>query len=178
MKLPVKEDVEKIDLSKLHKYLKHVPNHFKEGHEPYRLLAYMSKGYKNIADLGTYEGLSALALSNNHLAKVTSYDIDGTNNIVSGRKNITFVVRDLFDHIDDILKCDLIYLDIDPHDGIQEQRFTDILLERKYKGVVIADDIHLPRYDKMIQWWKDITIEKHDVTEIGHHSGTGIIRFI
>jgi predicted O-methyltransferase YrrM len=37
----------------------------------------------------------------------------------------------------------LILLDIDPHDGIQEAKFLDILRRIQYQGIVIMDDIHL-----------------------------------
>ena len=37
------------------------------------------------------------------------------------------------------------------------------------------DDIHLSR--KMDNFWDGLKNEKYDLTEIGHHSGTGIAIF-
>jgi hypothetical protein len=44
-----------------------------------------------------------------------------------------------------------------------------------YRGIVILDDIHLN--DHMNTFWNNITQKKHDVTNVGHFSGTGIIIF-
>jgi hypothetical protein len=44
-----------------------------------------------------------------------------------------------------------------------------------YKGYVFCDDIHLNH--NMENWWQSVKIEKYDITDIGHFSGTGLINF-
>lgn len=168
-----------MSLEHLYKYIEGSPRHFSQpaGVEVYEYLAEVSKDYANISDLGTDMGFSALALSNNEKSRIISYDMDLSKLLVKDKKNITFVLGNIFDYIDDIIKSDLIYLDIDPHDGIQEENFINVLEKKKYKGIVIADDIHLKRYPKMVEWWNNVKQRKEDVTEKGHWSGTGIIYF-
>lgn len=161
---------------------RYIPIHFidKPGTEAYSLyLDYalgLDKGAR-IADLGTYEGLSALAFSGNKSISVNSYDITLEHNLVKDRKNITFIEGDIFEkkNLDNILKCDLILVDVDPHNGIQEQKFLDILIEKGYKGITLWDDIHLNL--GMKNFWHKVKLPKEDLTAKGHHSGTGLIVF-
>jgi len=153
------------------------------GRCPYKLYAYMSSYYKTIADLGTFLGHSALACALNPDTQVTTYDIDSSYRAIKDKDNIKFVVDDIFNHIDDILENELIILDVDPHDGIQEAKFVEILKQKKYKGVVIADDIHLsrvpgkPASHPMEEWWSNLTCSyKKDITPYGHCQGTGIFK--
>lgn len=167
-------------IEQLHKYISTVPDHFRDepGVEPYALYMEYSVGLPGgakIADLGTLQGLSALALSANPSVEVLSYDIDQSKNLVDDKDNITFILGNVFDHLDEILKCDLILVDIDPHDGIQEKRFFDILVEKQYRGVTLWDDIH--HNLGMQNFWHKIKMPKEDLTERGHHSGTGLIVF-
>ena len=144
---------------------------------PYKLYAHLSKNFKRVADLGTYYGHSALACSLDSNTQVTTYDLYPEHRAIKEKENITVVEGDLFDHIDDILEHDLIILDIDPHDGIQEARFTDILKQEKYKGVIVADDIYLQRDPRMSAWWNNLICSyKKDITAYGHSQGTGIFK--
>lgn len=180
MKLPTYEELQGLSVHNLEKYLDYIPVHFLKdpGIEPYKLCIWLSSQFKTIADLGTYQGLSALALSYSKETKVTSYDITQSSNLVSNRKNITFIEGSIFDHVDEIIKNELIYLDIDPHDGLKEEKLMQCLLDANYKGVVVADDIKLHRYPRMVEWWKSIDEDiKKDITNLGHYSGTGIIYF-
>lgn len=174
-------DLTGIDLQPLKQFVKtRVPEHFKKapGEEAYALYAYISENMQEgstIADLGTLQGLSALALSYNPDIKVISYDIDLSKNIVGDKDNIEFIEKNMFDDLDRILECDLILLDVDPHDGIQELDFFDILEEKKYKGNVLCDDIH--HNLGMQNFWHKVKRSKMDLTEYGHHSGTGFVEF-
>ena len=58
------------------------------------------------------------------------------------------------------------------HDGEFEQEFADYLTEINYKGLVMFDDIHLN--SEMSNFWDGLENEKYDLTDIGHHTGTGI----
>ena len=157
---------------KAYPYLKHEKEH-------YRLLTYLSKTNDNILiiDAGTSQGHSCLALAQNLKNKVITYDIMDKNfPFFNEYKNIEFKKLDINQETPETIKsAKLIILDIDPHDGRQEKIFTDYLIKINYKGYVLCDDIHLNQ--GMKDWWNSILIEKHDVTEVGHFSGTGLINF-
>jgi len=153
-------------------YLKHEKEH-------YRLLTYISKSTENIIiiDAGTSHGHSCLALAQNPRNKVITYDIKNKNfPFFNEYKNIKFKQLDINKERSDIIKsAKVILLDIDPHDGVQEKLFTDYLKQMDYKGYVFCDDIHLNH--NMENWWQSVKIEKYDITDIGHFSGTGLINF-
>jgi len=172
-------NLDQIDITTLESHIKaHVSNFVDQpGLEPYTLYSFFSSRLKagaKVADLGTLQGLSALALSYNPDVQVTSYDIDLSKNIVE-KDSIIFVQGNCFDHLDDILQSDLILIDIDPHDGIQEQDFYDILLQKHYSGITLWDDIH--HNLGMKNFWHKVESKKTDLTNVGHHSGTGLIEF-
>jgi hypothetical protein len=133
-----------------------------------------------IADLGTLYGASALALgADNPHSYIRTYDI--INHIPAGELsckdlgNIAVVHADCLLHINEFTDADLIHLDIDPHDGIQEQRLLDLLIRNDFKGLLICDDIHLSA--SMESFWDRINLKKFDITHLGHWSGTGIVVF-
>ena len=154
---------------------------FDVGKEHYKLLSYLVKNYFNkddiIIDIGTFIGLSALALSSNG-NYVYTYDV--SDNIpdsvltIKNVKNIYYTIGDCIDDIDILLRASLIMLDID-HSGIEEKRILDILRENNYKGIVIMDDINI--FEPMRKLWDSIPERKYDITKFGHWSGTGIILF-
>lgn len=173
------EELNQINLSK---YLKSTDDqgfpkswfYMNAGLEHYRLLAYISKLYNGVTllDIGSYQGSSAIALSFNKKNKVISYDIDqqpeiGEINI----PNIKFIKGNV---LKDEITAPFILLDT-YHDGTFEQDFVNHLLKINYKGLVMFDDIHLNK--EMSNFWNGLQNEKYDLTEIGHHSGTGIAIF-
>jgi len=147
--------------------------------EHYRLLVYLTNLYNEITiiDAGTNFGHSCLALAQNLNNKILTYDIVPKNlNFLNQYPNVSFKQMDINNESEEILKSTkIILLDIDPHDGIQETKFINHLINIGYRGYVICDDIYLN--DGMKNWWDSITIEKYDVTDIGHGTGTGIINF-
>lgn len=171
--LKIDSGLYEIDLSCLQAsgYLKEAP-----GREPYKLLAYLSQqlpaGAK-VADIGTFQGDSAVALAFNPQVRVLSCDtVQRPHPTVA---NIDFVHGDCFNMMPQFLDCDLISFDISPHDGQQERKFLDQLVQLKYRGVVVWDDINYS--DGMRQFWKSIVLRKFDVSAVGHHSGTGVTVF-
>jgi len=167
------------------KYEQHKINEMNTGHEKgehYKLLSYLSDLFEDelILDLGTRDGLSALSLSWNKKNSVITYDLEPKpeemNSFESLIPNCEFKQMNIFDEDVEILKkAKLIFLDLDPHDGIQELRFMQILEEIEYKGIVICDDIEW--FQKMKKWWNGITQKKYNITNYGHGSGTGLIDF-
>lgn len=147
--------------------------------EHYRLLVYLTNYFDNIKiiDASTLHGLSALGLSQNKKNKVITYDINVNPNLLKLVKDSTNIERKILDINEEnwefINQSKFILLDIDPHDGQQEKKFIEKLKEINYEGFLICDDIHLN--NEMEYWWNSLDLKKIDVTEIGHHSGTGII---
>lgn len=144
--------------------------------EHYRLVAYMSYMYNDetLYDIGTYRGLSAIALAANPKNTVISYDIKDYLR-VKQMSNIQYKIGNCYEDAG-MLKSPLILLDVDPHNGEFEKQFVTFLLEKQYKGIVVFDDINLNA--PMKEFWAWMTqVEKHDITEYGHHSGTGLAVF-
>ena len=152
--------------------------------EHYRLLAYLSMliDSHTVVDIGTYTGLSALALSYNENNRIITYDIEDcftkySPNIITpkNKKNIEFRIGDCRKDVDLFKNTNFVVLDVDPHDGKQEVEFFKFFEEINYEGIVVLDDIYI-NYD-MEEFWKNIKQEKHDVMRYGHWSGTGIVQF-
>ena len=143
--------------------------------EHYTLLSTVSKEYNNtiLYDIGSYKGLSAIALSSNQNNLIISYDIEYLLK-VDRPKNVEFRIGDFYND-KELLRSPLIMFDIDPHDGLQEKKFVSYLTSNNYKGTVIFDDIHLN--DGMKDFWSSITQQKQDYTNLGHWSGTGVVHF-
>lgn len=143
--------------------------------EHYNLLSTLSNEYNGVKiyDIGTYKGLSALALSANPNNLVISYDI-GYFIEVDRPVNVEFRIGNFYTDAE-MLSSPLIMFDIEPHNGLDERVFIDNLLRVGYKGTVIFDDIHLN--DGMQKFWDSVTQEKYDLTTMGHWSGTGKVIF-
>jgi len=138
------------------------------GQEHYRLLRYLGHHFERCGDIGTYQGYSALALSEG-CKNVISWDVRN-NELFHGETSIDFRIGDCTKD-PDLLKCDLIVLDVD-HSGKFEKRLIDHLLLMDWHGTIIADDIYLPT---LRPWWDSLQAEKYDITHIGHYTGTGLI---
>lgn len=147
--------------------------------EHYKLLSYLASRFNDttLIDAGTYQGYSAMALAQNPSNRVKSYDIMTLSfPFLQPYTNVELLNRDINEESKEVLcNAPLISLDIDPHDGFQEARFVDKLINIDYQGYVICDDIHLN--GNMRNWWLSVTLPKYDITDIGHLSGTGLICF-
>ena len=150
------------------------------GQSEYRLYAWLTTQFNNttILDVGTRTGGSALALSYNETNKVMSYDLQeqGASSGIS-KSNVQFNIKDFRE--DDTLDFDnisIIMLDVDPHDGVQEEEMFEWLEEKGWKGLVLLDDIG-PQWPEIEDFWNRITYPKLNVTEVGHMSGTGLVNF-
>jgi len=174
------------------------------GVEHYKLFMGISKQLKNskILEIGTHNGNSAVSLSygnlfNNNI-EIDTFDI--INLLQDNPKkyfdkyNVNYYLENLFNeeirekYKTKILLYDIIFIDIDPHEGILEYDFLIWLKNNNYNGLIIFDDIHLglnhtannyrPTQTTMQDFWKKINEEfKKDLTYIGHHSGTGLVCF-
>lgn len=169
----------------LDKYERHRINEMNVGQEQgehYKLLYYLTTLMENelILDLGTRDGLSALCLSHNKKNNVITYDLNNKPEELLQYEhklpNLTFKQMNVFDESLEVFKkSKLIFLDLDPHDGIQEKRFMELMESIDYNGIIVADDIVW--FPNMANWWANIKQRKYDVTRFGHGSGTGLILF-
>lgn len=157
------------------------------GKEHYRLMAYLSSLFNNsiILDIGTHNGYSAAALSYNETNIIHSFDIIDKNiNVnIKNKNNIKYYINNLFE-INEfmnfkelILEAKIIFLDVDPHNGIMEKNFYDLLNSINYNGIVICDDIWYFKEMRDNFWYKIDDKYRYDITNLGHWSGTGIINF-
>ncbi len=74
--------------------------------------------------------------------------------------------------IEEIHSSPFIMLDID-HSGKTEKEILDFLVDNNWHGHLLLDDIYLN--NAMKDFWNNITLEKYDLTHIGHFSGTGLV---
>jgi len=169
------------------------------GKEHYLLLASLGLQIQNkkILEFGTHHGRSAYTMAygnrkmNNNNAIIT-YDINKIIlNGIFDNTNIDYRIEDLFDiekreqNKKHILSSDIIFIDIDPHEGIMEYDMYLWLKENDYKGIILFDDIHLTAGhmgvttgNSMQQFWDKIEDKyKIDLTNVGHWSGTGLVSF-
>ena len=169
-----REELNEIDLSEF-KGVQHWFN-LEAGQEHYRLLAYISTLFKGetLIDVGSYKGDSARALSFNKINGVISYDIEPQPEISNiDLPNVTFKVMNVLEET--ILIDSIPFMILDTyHNGDFEQEFMNKLIEIDYHGLVMFDDIHLNR--QMQTFWHGIAQVKWDVTHMGHHTGTGIVK--
>lgn len=178
-----KEELLKIDLRELSSLI--IEDEFRGyflddiGKEHYKLIAYFSKKYQDslLIDIGSYKGCSALAMSYNKNNNVLSFDIrQGLKRLKEYPTNIEFIIANVMDPIykEYVLSSPFMVLDTD-HDGPFENAFYEYLKSIQYKGLLLIDDIkyNLP----MAEFWNRIDEEKYDVSEYGHHSGTGLVIF-
>ena len=181
-----KAAVDSVDLAPLERYVcwrddDHV---FCEeaGREHYRLLAYLGREMRcrELLDVGTCHGFSAVALSSDPAKLVRSFDvvdrIPCSRVTARDRPNVVLRVGDGYmAELADITRdTDLVLIDID-HTGAAERELMAGLRAAGYRGLVLLDDIKLN--DEMRRFWDEIPEAKLDVSAVGHWSGTGLVVF-
>ena len=161
-----------------------------------------------IVDLGTLYGNSAAALAYNKSNKVYTYDIEhraeASEKFESEEfKNVKYIIGNCIEnnwqgtvssqahaYVQDkntpfktdkeiFLSSKLIFLDVDPHDGIQEAIVLNFLVEYDWKGIMVCDDIGL-QHPLMHEWWNSIELPTYTIrNKYGSHGGqgTGVICF-
>lgn len=148
--------------------------------EAFQLLSHITKQFNDITiiDAGTHYGWSAYCLKENPKNKVITYDITDqfNNEYLKVVPNVEVKILDINKEDQQIIhSAEVIYLDIDPHDGIQEKVFTDLLDTIGWQGYLFCDDIHIN--SGMENWWNSINLNKYDLTEVGHIHGTGLVTY-
>ena len=155
------------------------------GSELYRLLAHLARQMpagSTLVNIGTYCGLSALALAMNEACDVMTYEVydqipESSEDVKTIRDvgNITYKLQDALTDQAVLTAAKIIVIDDDPHDGVQEAEFMTALRGMGYQGLVVLDDIRLN--DQMKTFWTNIPERKYDLTQYGHWSGTGVVCF-
>jgi hypothetical protein len=153
--------------------------------EHHPLLTKLSKEHKNsiLIDIGTHLGASAYSLSREPSNRIYSFDILHKRELPK-LQNVTYHLDNLMTAEgrekwkDFLLQSAFILLDIDPQDGFLEYEFYEWLRDNNYQGFVVCDDIwHFEGMRKNF-WYKIPYEHKIDITDEGHFSGTGIVRFV
>ena len=159
--------------------------------EHYRLFAAMVDYLqpKQIIEIGTAEGLSALSMLSKlpQQSELVSFDIIPWNEYSNCYlKNSDFETHNFRQIISDLSNqnefvkyqsllqsADILFVDA-PKDGIFESTFLNQLAGIEFSSLplVILDDIRLLN---MVKLWREIKRPKLDLTSFGHWSGTGLI---
>jgi hypothetical protein len=158
----------------------------KMGQEHYQLLANLVKQLPSnsvVGDIGTYRGASALSLTANPKIKVVTYEIfdviPNTEKTIKNHPQIEMKMTNCLNpsELALISTMPLVFLDVDPHDGVQERVILSAMQQSGFKGILLLDDIHIN--DKMKSFWNEIpaSLKKVDLTAYGHKFGTGAIIF-
>lgn len=154
--------------------------------EHYRLLPALARtvAARAVIEVGTFTGMGTIALAESR-AHVTTYDIepwysfpDSVIRESDTEIRITPRLGDLADpsffesELDRLAAADMIFVD-GPKDTAFEPQFSSLLVER-FSGsgkLLVFDDIRLLN---MVQFWRDLPLQKLDLTSFGHWSGTGV----
>ena len=169
----------------------------------YAILAQLSTYINDsiIVDLGTLYGESAAALSYNQSNKVYTYDVEHREEAATrlGKiefQNVKYIIGNCIENNwsgmamlegvqpksdkEIFLSSKLIFLDVDPHDGIQENKVLNFLIDNNWKGIMVCDDIGMGRepgkqnaHPLMRDWWNTIDLPKYDISKNYYASGTG-----
>jgi len=174
------EDLDNIDLISLSDRIKsdEYKRYFlsRSGMEHYRLLSFVSQMNNDIQilDIGTLKGCSALAFSINKSNNIISIDVASQVELYDIPENVKFIIDNILSekYVETILNSKYILLDTF-HDGTFEKEFHQHLINIKYSGFVIFDDIKLN--PQMIEFWNSISNNKLELTSIGHVTGTGVV---
>lgn len=158
--------------------------------EHYRLLPSLIGvlGARNVVEIGTFTGLSALAMLTAlpDDGRLATFDIIPWDDIGGTALRREDFGRRLVQHLGDLsdpstfaahrqvlMEADLIFID-GPKDGHFEPELLALLLPA-LKGLgtmIVLDDI---RVLEMVEVWERIDDPKQDLTSLGHWSGTGLV---
>lgn len=146
---------------------------------------------KTVIEIGTAEGLSALALLEFLPANgyIHTFDIIPWDRFTpQALRTEDFADGKLVQHVEDLSNpivfekhkttleaADLIFID-GPKDGITEPAIITALsaLKASRRPLVILDDV---RFLNMIELWQQLKKPRIDLTTFGHWTGTGVVQW-
>lgn len=126
-----------------------------------------------------------MSLAQNSRNRVVSYDVEmRVGSVMDEEKirgqvpNLKFETKSCLQATPSIIrKADLILLDIDPHNGVVESVFVNMIRDYGFSGYLVMDDINPMRYPSLGRLYLELPEQKYDLTSIGHFSGTGLVCF-
>ena len=146
------------------------------GYQHYHLLAYITSMLpegSRVLEIGARTGESAIAMKiGNPSIKLTTCDLEDNFNRY---EDIDFRQINGLELIEEFKDAPFIFIDVDPHDGVQERVMLQKLKDVGFHGVLLLDDIRINQ--GMFDFWNEINLPKIDITNVGHYSGTGIVIF-
>lgn len=180
-------ELDNLDMAPIYNQFNNIPERqyllSKSGVEHYRLLKWISDHAvpdTKIVELGAFQGLSTLCLASTPRVQVSAFDIN-TKAVQWKNKpaNVSLIhISDMdTEHYPEepLLQANIVFVDT-WHTGKMERLIYDFLVENKWSGLLIYDDIYYGY--PMVQMWNSIDHpSKHDLTKLGHSFGTGIIIF-
>ncbi|MCC6212800.1 MAG: methyltransferase [Burkholderiales bacterium] len=161
--------------------------------EHYRLLAGMVTVLKprRIVEIGTYTGLSALAMRQQLEpgAEIVTFDVVPWRSLQNTcLRDEDFAAGDFRQVLADLARAGdfrthegllrgahIIFID-GPKDGVFEPTFLALLSATHFERapLLVLDDIRFPN---MVPLWERISAPKLDLSSFGHWSGTGVVRW-
>lgn len=179
------------DISAKMKNPPYFPNIFPGEH--YKLLGglILTLKPKVVVEIGTYTGLSALAMKKflPPESKIITFDIINWKSFQdSCLQEDDFRDGRVVQYIDDLSnpsiiskyrqllqEANMIFVDA-AKDGVMEQRLLENFKTISFntKPLIIFDDIRLWN---MLKFWRNISLPKLDLTSFGHWAGTGIVEW-
>jgi hypothetical protein len=144
-------------------------------HKYYVILGYFSTHFNNstFVELGTRRGHGTASLAFNPSNTVYTYNnvyeependvfnkFDNINSYIlssEGTETPLGNVLDSEEHANKVLNSDLIFVDVDPHDGTHEQQLFSFLSDNNYKGITLWDDIN----HQLSSWWAGLSNHDH-----------------
>lgn len=147
----------------------------------YKLLAYLSTKFNNVKlyDIGTRHGSSAVALSYNPTNTVYTFDVKDYLPYGYQLPGIFRIIENPIqnDYIPSLISASLIFVDIDPHAGIEELQLYTYLIDNKYKGILIFHDVCNPIYPNLNKTWKELIYPRHQSIHESKNFDVGIVDF-
>jgi predicted O-methyltransferase YrrM len=155
----------------------------------YRILPGLAEawGAQQVVEVGTFGGTSALALLEaRNVEHLVTYDLVDWRRVEGTwlapddfgerleQRLVDLSDPSVFAAESDVLaRADMVFVDASK-DGVFEPTFLKQLFELKPVGtqLIVLDDI---RVITMIRVWREVSLDKLDLTSFGHWSGTGII---
>jgi hypothetical protein len=173
--------VDRIDIAA---FTPHIPEEYRffffapPGVAPYRLLAHLSTLFddQTLVEVGVHNGWGCMALSHNPRNRVVGFDVDldALSPVIRDTYRTVRYVEGLAHKAEPALLLSTPFIHFDArHDGVYEQVFFDWLVDHRYRGLLLLDDIHLNK--AMQRFWDGIPGVKRDLTIVGHDTGTGLV---
>jgi hypothetical protein len=143
----------------------------------YKLLSYYSHLYQNEIIINiSHDPFSDIALASNNTNII--YTFRNNYNKLNYFPNIRYIDDENLNKWSDIISISkIVFIDLEPHNGIKEYEIYKFLKNINYQGCILVDDIWYFKQMRDNFWFKIPYYEKIDLTKFGHWTGLGLIKF-